>query len=64
MEQAKLRKVTTFLMFESGAEKAARLYTSVFPDSEITEISYMGEGAERSFGICELRDRRPEVLSV
>ena len=32
-------EITTFLSFNTQAEDAARFYTSVFPDSEITRIS-------------------------
>lgn len=39
-----MQKITTFLMFESGAEEAAKLYTSIFTDSKITDISHMGDG--------------------
>ena len=31
--------ISTFLTFEDRAEEAARFYTSVFPDSEITRIT-------------------------
>lgn len=41
-----MQKVTTFLMFDHGAEEAAKLYTSVFKDSKITEVSDMGDGPD------------------
>lgn len=45
------QKITTFLMFPSGAEEAVRTYTSLFPDSRIVESSYMNtEGAPGSTG--------------
>lgn len=34
-----MQKVTTFLMFAQGAEDAATLYTSVFPNSKIVSAS-------------------------
>ncbi len=34
-----MQKVTTFLMFAQGAEDAAKLYTSVFPNSKIVSAS-------------------------
>lgn len=35
-------KITTFLAYRSGAEEAARLYVSLFPDSRIGEITRYG----------------------
>ena len=32
------RKVTTHLMFEGAAEEAITFYTSLFSDSEVTQI--------------------------
>ncbi|MCD0483666.1 VOC family protein [Streptacidiphilus sp. ASG 303] len=37
-----MQKITTFLWFEDRAEEAAELYTSVFPDSRITEVRRYG----------------------
>ena len=34
-----MKKVTPFLMFNDGAEEAARLYTSLFPDGKITSTT-------------------------
>lgn len=36
--------ITPFLMFTGQAEEAMRLYTSVFPDSEVEEIQYHKAG--------------------
>jgi len=36
-------KITPFLWFESEAEEAAQLYTSVFPSSRIVGVSRYGE---------------------
>ncbi|MCX4696263.1 VOC family protein [Streptomyces sp. NBC_01408] len=36
------QKITTFLMFEGGAEEAMTFYTSLFEDSEIVDISRYG----------------------
>lgn len=45
------QKITTFLMFASGAEEAVKLYTSLFPNSRIIESSYLNtEGAPGSTG--------------
>ena len=33
-----MQKVTTFLTYRKGAEDAAKLYTSVFKNSRITEV--------------------------
>jgi predicted 3-demethylubiquinone-9 3-methyltransferase (glyoxalase superfamily) len=38
-----MRAVTTFLMFEGHAEEAMRLYTSVFDDAEIVNITRYGD---------------------
>lgn len=35
-------KITTFLSYESGAQEAAELYVSVFPNSRITRITRYG----------------------
>jgi predicted 3-demethylubiquinone-9 3-methyltransferase (glyoxalase superfamily) len=35
-------KITPFLWFDNQAEEAATLYTSVFPDSKITEVQRYG----------------------
>jgi predicted 3-demethylubiquinone-9 3-methyltransferase (glyoxalase superfamily) len=34
------QRITPFLWFDSNAEAAANFYVSVFPNSEITEISH------------------------
>jgi predicted 3-demethylubiquinone-9 3-methyltransferase (glyoxalase superfamily) len=36
-------KITPFLWFNDQAEEAARFYTSLFPDSKITNITHYGE---------------------
>lgn len=41
-----MSRVKTFLMFKSGAQEAARLYTSVVPNSRITSVSDLGEGPD------------------
>lgn len=38
-------KITTFLSYDNQAEDAAKLYTSVFPSSKITNTTRYGEGA-------------------
>ena len=40
-----MQKITTFLTFNNQAEEAAKLYTSIFKNSKINNISYYGEGA-------------------
>lgn len=37
------QKITTFLWFDQNAEEAVRLYTSIFPDSRILEVSRYGD---------------------
>lgn len=44
-----MRKITTFLWFESQAEEAAEFYTSIFENSKIVGVSrYSDAGAEAS----------------
>jgi predicted 3-demethylubiquinone-9 3-methyltransferase (glyoxalase superfamily) len=38
-------KITTFLTYNDQAEDAAKLYTSVFKDARITDVTRYGEGA-------------------
>jgi predicted 3-demethylubiquinone-9 3-methyltransferase (glyoxalase superfamily) len=44
------QKITPFLWFDSNAEEAANFYASVFPNSEITEVSRYGEAGPRAAG--------------
>jgi predicted 3-demethylubiquinone-9 3-methyltransferase (glyoxalase superfamily) len=37
-----MQGITTFFMFNNGAEDAAKLYTSLFPDSKILSVNRMG----------------------
>ncbi len=39
------QKITPFLWFDGKAEEAIKLYTSVFKNSNIVNISYWGEGS-------------------
>jgi predicted 3-demethylubiquinone-9 3-methyltransferase (glyoxalase superfamily) len=39
------QKITTFLTFKKGAEDAAELYTSLFKDSRVTDVSRYPAGA-------------------
>jgi len=45
-----MQKLTTWLWFDTEAEEAAQFYTSVFPDSRITEVSHYGEAGPRPAG--------------
>ncbi|MEU9073783.1 VOC family protein [Kitasatospora sp. NPDC004745] len=38
-----MQKITTFLWFDDQAEQAATFYTSLFPDSRITQVNRYGE---------------------
>ncbi|MEU6819119.1 VOC family protein [Streptomyces atriruber] len=42
--------ITPSLWFDLQGEEAAKFYVSVFPNSEITSVSYYGEGAPRPAG--------------
>jgi predicted 3-demethylubiquinone-9 3-methyltransferase (glyoxalase superfamily) len=45
-----MQKITTFLTFNSQAEEAATLYTSLFKNSSITQIRHLPSGAVLSVG--------------
>ena len=45
-----MAKITTWLWFDTEAEEAAQFYTSVFPDSRITDVSRYGEAGPRQAG--------------
>ncbi|MDD2798530.1 MAG: VOC family protein [Bacteroidales bacterium] len=44
------QKITPFLWFDNQAEEAVNLYTSLFKDSKIENISHYGEGSPMSEG--------------
>ena len=44
------QRITPVLWFDSNAEEAADFYVSVFPNSEITEVSRYGEAGPRAAG--------------
>jgi predicted 3-demethylubiquinone-9 3-methyltransferase (glyoxalase superfamily) len=46
-----MQKITTWLWFDTEAEGAAEFYTSIFPDSRITEISHYGAAGPRPEGM-------------
>ena len=41
---ARTQKITTHLWFNGNAEEAVEFYTSVFPDSRVTNVARWGEG--------------------
>ncbi|MFJ2766407.1 VOC family protein [Streptomyces sp. NPDC087300] len=43
-------RITPNLWFDTQSEDAAKFYVSVFPNSEIKNISYYGEGSPRPAG--------------
>jgi predicted 3-demethylubiquinone-9 3-methyltransferase (glyoxalase superfamily) len=45
-----MQKITTWLWFDTEAEEAAEFYTSVFPDSRVTDVSHYGEAGPRPAG--------------
>lgn len=45
-----MQKITTFLWFDQQAEEAAEFYTSLFPNSTITQVQRYGEGAPMPAG--------------
>jgi predicted 3-demethylubiquinone-9 3-methyltransferase (glyoxalase superfamily) len=44
------QRITPFLWFDSNAQEAADYYVSIFPNSEITEVSRYGEAGPRVAG--------------
>jgi predicted 3-demethylubiquinone-9 3-methyltransferase (glyoxalase superfamily) len=44
------QRITPFLWFDSNAQEAADYYVSIFPNSEITEVSRYGEAGPRAAG--------------
>ena len=45
-----MQKITPFLWFDSQAEEAARFYTSIFDNSEISEVVRYGEAGPGEAG--------------
>jgi predicted 3-demethylubiquinone-9 3-methyltransferase (glyoxalase superfamily) len=45
-----MQGITPCLWFDTEGEEAAQLYTSVFPNSRIVDVSYYGEGGPREAG--------------
>jgi predicted 3-demethylubiquinone-9 3-methyltransferase (glyoxalase superfamily) len=46
-----MSKVTPWLWFDTEAEEAANYYTSVFPNSRITEVTHYGSAGPREEGM-------------
>ncbi len=46
-----MQKIVPNLWFDTEAEEAARYYTSVFPNSKVTNVSYFGEAGPREAGM-------------
>lgn len=46
-----MQKLTTWLWFDTEAEEAAEFYTSIFPDSRVTEVRQYGEVGPRPAGM-------------
>jgi len=45
-----MKKIRTLLWYDDGAEDAARLYTSPFPDSRILDIARYSEAGPCAAG--------------
>ncbi|MEV6103185.1 VOC family protein [Streptomyces sp. NPDC051940] len=45
-----MQKIRTFLWFDTQAEEAAEFYTSLFPDSKITDVQRYGEAGPGEAG--------------
>lgn len=45
-----MQKITPFLWFDTEGEEAAEFYTSVFPNSKITEVTHYGSAGPRAEG--------------
>jgi predicted 3-demethylubiquinone-9 3-methyltransferase (glyoxalase superfamily) len=46
-----MKKITPWLWFDTEAEEAAQYYTSVFPNSRITEVTHYGSAGPRQEGM-------------
>lgn len=46
----KLQKITPFMWFDSQAEEAAKFYTGIFKNAEITTITHYGEAGKEIHG--------------
>ena len=46
-------KVTPFLWYDGDAERAARLYVSLFPNSRILSVNPLGSGPEEGAALVE-----------
>ena len=46
-----MSKITPCLWFDTEGEDAAKLYTSIFPNSKITDVSYYGSAGPRPEGM-------------
>src|SRR5262245_66607944 len=55
MQECDMPEITPNLWFDTEGKDAAEFYVSVFPNSEITNVSYYGEAGPRPAG---------EVLTV
>ena len=45
-----MQKLTPCLWFDTEGEEAAKLYTSIFPNSRITNVSHYGDAGPRDAG--------------
>jgi predicted 3-demethylubiquinone-9 3-methyltransferase (glyoxalase superfamily) len=45
-----MKRITPCLWFDSNAEEAAKLYTSIFKNSRITTVSHYGESGSQASG--------------
>ena len=46
-----MQKITPWLWFDTEAEDAAALYTSVFPNSRVVDVTRYGEAGPRQAGM-------------
>lgn len=45
-----MQKITPFIWFNNNAEEAVKLYTAIFKDSEILDVTHYGEGSASPAG--------------
>jgi len=50
-KEATAMAITPFLWFDTEAEEAAKLYTTVFDDARITDVTHYGEAGPRPAGM-------------
>jgi len=51
VKKGHIKKITPFLWYQKGAEKAAEFYVSIFPNSKIVATTYYPKETEEVSGM-------------